>query len=28
VLFTNRNEGGEFNTLETAHRIVDIYLDE
>jgi CubicO group peptidase (beta-lactamase class C family) len=28
ILFTNRNEGGEFTTLETAHRIVDIYLEE
>lgn len=28
VLFTNRDEGGEFTTLETAHRIVDIYLEE
>jgi len=27
VLFTNRNEGGEFTTLETAHKIVDLYLD-
>jgi len=28
VLFTNRDEGGEFTTLETAHKIVDIYLEE
>ena len=28
VLFTNRNEGGEFTTLETAHNIVDLYLED
>jgi len=28
VLFTNRNEGGEFTTLDTAHKIIDIYLEE
>jgi len=28
VLLTNRDEGGEFTTLETAHKIVDIYLGE
>jgi len=28
VLFTNRDEGGEFTTLETAHKLVDIYLEE
>jgi len=26
VLLTNRDEGGEFTTLETAHKIVDIYI--
>ncbi len=28
VLFTNRNEGGEFTTLDTAHKIIDMYLKE
>ncbi len=28
VLFINRDEGGEFTTLDTAHKIVDMYLEE